>query len=632
MTVLRVVLAAALLAANTRALDVAPYVSTTIEYDPYAGPYADGTPQLPFSDPRIARTVTGVDPEQIHLTLVNATSVVVSWATGQGMVGVTAMPSNSSNSPNYGVASVVRYGTSPNGTYAFNTSNGYTTSYTQVYTGFGNSNPALNYSSPLIHHVTLTNLTPNTTYYYQCGDPALGLSGQFNFTTLPPVGTYPLRIGVIADVGQTANSSDTYTHLLADSPQVVVFVGDFAYSDDSLTNGTQNYNLTTGTLQATINPNPSPIGTYQPRWDSLYRLAQPVFSTIPLMSCAGNHELEPQGNGTTFLNPTAAGVPQSNIFTSYLARNPIPFQASGSNSPLYYSVNAGPAHFVYINNYYPFWPGSDQYNFLVNDLASVNRTLTPWLIVSWHAPIYHTYTMHYGEMLCFQNDIEPLLYAAGVDVVLNGHIHAYHRSVGVYNYTNNDCGAVHITMGDGGNIEGLYKTFTDGWDNGNCTTCCPNPATSVPNYQPGGNCARSLYPVVNATTQQNGFCAYTTPSWVAFRQPAFGHGILELLNSTTAMWQWQRNQDAEGIAIDTVYLTRNSTCPNRAGATANAAAAPSAASVSNALPLSAVGAAGGVTTGYSATQITNQPPSPTLNSSGVIAAPAPAASTSSAGR
>lgn len=36
-----------------------------------------------------------------------------------------------------------------------------------------------------------------------------------------------------------------------------------------------------------------------------------------------------------------------------------------------------------------------------------------------------------------------------------GHVHAYERTHPVYDYNLDPCGAVHITIGDGGNSEGL---------------------------------------------------------------------------------------------------------------------------------------------------------------------------------
>ncbi len=50
---------------------------------------------------------------------------------------------------------------------------------------------------------------------------------------------------------------------------------------------------------------------------------------------------------------------------------------------------------------------------------------------------------------------EPLLYKYGVDLVFNGHQHAYERSKPVYNWTLDDCGPMHITIGDGGNVEAM---------------------------------------------------------------------------------------------------------------------------------------------------------------------------------
>ena len=43
----------------------------------------------------------------------------------------------------------------------------------------------------------------------------------------------------------------------------------------------------------------------------------------------------------------------------------------------------------------------------------------------------------------------------GVALLLFGHVHAYERSTPVSNYTVDPCGAVHITIGDAGNSEGL---------------------------------------------------------------------------------------------------------------------------------------------------------------------------------
>lgn len=47
----------------------------------------------------------------------------------------------------------------------------------------------------------------------------------------------------------------------------------------------------------------------------------------------------------------------------------------------------------------------------------------------------------------------------GVDLVFSGHVHAYARSFPVFNYTLGSLAPVHVTVGDGGNVETLQAIF-----------------------------------------------------------------------------------------------------------------------------------------------------------------------------
>ena len=49
-----------------------------------------------------------------------------------------------------------------------------------------------------------------------------------------------------------------------------------------------------------------------------------------------------------------------------------------------YGFDYGSVHFVLMSTEHNFTQGSPQYKFLENHLASVNRTLTPWLIFGGH--------------------------------------------------------------------------------------------------------------------------------------------------------------------------------------------------------------------------------------------------------
>ena len=59
----------------------------------------------------------------------------------------------------------------------------------------------------------------------------------------------------------------------------------------------------------------------------------------------------------------------------------------------------------------------------------MDRTKTPWLLVLFHVPWYNSNKAHKGEGDGMMAAMESLLYAASVDMVLAGHVHAYERSV-----------------------------------------------------------------------------------------------------------------------------------------------------------------------------------------------------------
>ncbi len=42
-----------------------------------------------------------------------------------------------------------------------------------------------------------------------------------------------------------------------------------------------------------------------------------------------------------------------------------------------------------------FGPNTEQFRWLVQDLESVDREETPWLIVNFHAPWYNSYNSHF---------------------------------------------------------------------------------------------------------------------------------------------------------------------------------------------------------------------------------------------
>lgn len=81
----------------------------------------------------------------------------------------------------------------------------------------------------------------------------------------------------------------------------------------------------------------------------------PVRLNTPSM-WQGNHELE-----------SIDGAPED--FTAYLARWRMPYQRSGSPSPLFYSYETGPAHIVMLGSYAEYGKHSAQVRHMTSGAA-----------------------------------------------------------------------------------------------------------------------------------------------------------------------------------------------------------------------------------------------------------------------
>ena len=210
-----------------------------------------------------------------------------------------------------------------------------------------------------LHRVTMTGLKPATSYAYQCGDGAGNVSALYNFTTLPAVGDdWAPTMAIYGDMGISPNAEATMPWLLADALSGAIdftlHIGDAAYDLDS-TNGK------TG--------------------DAFMVQIEPLAATKPYHFCMGNHE-----SGNDFYEgrmrlgaamPVAANTP-----------------SSGGNGT-FYSFNAGLVHIVMVSSevYFSIQPHSaflakEQQDWLAADLAAVNRSVTPFVILGLHQPFY----------------------------------------------------------------------------------------------------------------------------------------------------------------------------------------------------------------------------------------------------
>ncbi|PRW60148.1 Purple acid phosphatase 15 [Chlorella sorokiniana] len=478
---------------------------------------------LPLDKPPLARTAVGWEPEGVHLTLWGSDSVLVSWQTGAG--GMT-------------------------------------------------------YHSPILHHVLVTGLQPGQRYWYRVGGQlangtAAPESREWSFR-LPAGPPAELRIGVLGDPGQTYNTSRTLRQLADSKPDVVFVLGDLSYADlyySNQTDGKWSY--------------PAVPTSQQLRWDAWARLSEPLLATVPAVFVPGNHELEIlrmppdyswKATFTAFnarypgpQDPAAINTRPNNASQYLNGSNPRQFINSTDYQPQngFWSVALPWATVLVLNSYLPYGPTSQQHRWAAAQLAAVNRTSTPWLLVLMHGAPRTTFVPSFQVLEEFMSFFEPLFYRAQVDLVLSGHVHSYERSLPMYNYSVDPCGVQYITVGDGGNVEGPERRLID---------VEPPPYCSNPSLfeQPVQQATTSGEPTL--TIRDGRLCPEAQPAYSAFRDPSFGHGLLVLRNDSTAEWSWRRNEGKTAAAADSVVLHRTAGCGQRQAAAGEPQAQPGAAS------------------------------------------------------
>lgn len=393
-------------------------------------------------------------PQQVHITQgdYDGRAMIISWVT-----------------PTHSVPNVVSYGLA-NGLSPLGVVEANVTSYKFA-----------NYKSGFIYHCLIQDLTHDTNYTYQIGSGAQ--AREFWFITPPKPGPdVSYTFGVIGDLGQTYDSQSTFEHYKKSNGQTVLYVGDLSYAD--------NYPLDNGE-----------------RWDTWGRFVEASTAYQPWIWTVGNHEIE-------FRPELGEAAP----FKPFQHRYVTPYLASKSTSPLWYAIRIASAHIIVLSSYSAYGKYTPQWVWLRNEMKRVDRKLTPWLIVLMHAPLYNSNTAHYMEGEGMRAEFEPWFLKYKVDIVFAGHVHAYERSHRISNVGSNilngprvpaqdKSAPVYITIGDGGNIEGLAGIYTE-----------------------------------------------PQPDYSAFREASYGHALLEIKNSSYAHLSWHRNSDGDSAIADEFWL------------------------------------------------------------------------------
>ena len=234
------------------------------------------------------------------------------------------------------------------------------------------------YTSPSLYHTDITNLPASTVIYYQIGlrEASTGIvtprTDTFSFRTpsAPGDGTEKMTFTVIGDMGQTQYSLNTRDSVLneVNDSSFAMIVGDLSYADGNAT-----------------------------RWDTWGNDMEELFSQLPLMVLPGNHEIEIDDESrqpflhyrNRFKMPQwkdEATLEVEPFETDKWKTYEFDVKYDGGSS--YYSFNVGLCHIIAINAYNTH-PEHLQEDFVTEDLAQVNKSITPFILVFIHAPLYN---------------------------------------------------------------------------------------------------------------------------------------------------------------------------------------------------------------------------------------------------
>jgi hypothetical protein len=266
------------------------------------------------------------------------------------------------------------------------------------------------------------------------------------------VGTPTRRLLIVGDIGHATPSHSVATAMAASHAatpaSALLIAGDLSYA---------NFDLA--------------------RWDAWLDLTLAATTLPPLLPAPGNHEM-------------------FDLMASYRARF----------GPTYYSTDlfGGAVHVIVLNAeevLFTHWQA--QFTFLQTDLAAVPASA--FVIAMWHQPWYCSNKRHEDSGWEMRDEYESLL-GKRANLVVQGHVHAYQRTRPVFR-GEVGAGPVYLTVGTGGNGEGLYK----GWES------------------PG-------------------------PSWDAAHDSVYGFGTLDLLNETAVHWRFYDVD--QGTVVDEAVIVR----------------------------------------------------------------------------
>ncbi len=225
------------------------------------------------------------------------------------------------------------------------------------------------------HRFRLEGLAPGKIHRYSIHTGLLPLTQGFTFRTSPPTGAGGIRVAVIGDSGSGSAAQLAVAGVMEEmAPDFILHVGDIDYEDDM--------DLT------------------------FFRPYQRLLARSCIFPAQGNHDI--------FL-------PWPSLFV-------LP-GLDPKRRGIYYSFDWGSAHFAVLDTERDLFEEPEQLDWLAADLEAARARAIPWLILSFHRPLFTIGAYAFDEAtIRGRVAIGPIADRYGVDLILSGHDHNYQRS------------------------------------------------------------------------------------------------------------------------------------------------------------------------------------------------------------
>jgi 3',5'-cyclic AMP phosphodiesterase CpdA len=188
------------------------------------------------------------------------------------------------------------------------------------------------------------------------------------------------NFAAVGDWGCTQDAQDTLNNIIKKDPELVIGLGDYSYNTTA---------------------------------DCWLDITEQINDRMKI--AIGNHEhiiYRPTFGNGSYMSPS--------LLNEYMRHFSLTDQ--------YYSFDYQNVHFLVMSSEVPFDIGSEQYDFVKDDLekASTNSSIR-WIVANFHRPIYTALDEHLPNV-SFRDIYHPIFDQYGVDLVLQGHVHNYQRS------------------------------------------------------------------------------------------------------------------------------------------------------------------------------------------------------------